>query len=84
MLFFAFGGIGNYQLNMNSLAVSMGYGVRVGLEDNIWYDPARTVKATNSMLLERIHHLIEANQQVLISSSELRVQLGLRLRGDQK
>ncbi len=31
-------GIGNNQLMMNSLAIAIGRGVRVGLEDNIWYD----------------------------------------------
>ncbi|MBP6965246.1 MAG: 3-keto-5-aminohexanoate cleavage protein [Armatimonadetes bacterium] len=32
---------------MNSLAVAMGGGVRVGLEDSVWYDVARTSPARN-------------------------------------
>tara|TARA_R110000868_G_scaffold134407_1_gene346367 strand:- start:18 stop:761 length:744 start_codon:yes stop_codon:yes gene_type:complete len=31
-------GIGDDQLKMNSLSIAVGGGVRVGLEDNIWYD----------------------------------------------
>ena len=50
-------GIGNYQLSMNSVAIAMGGGVRVGLEDNIWYDPDRNRLARNSDLIRRIHTL---------------------------
>ncbi|MHC4166716.1 MAG: 3-keto-5-aminohexanoate cleavage protein [Planctomycetota bacterium] len=39
--FWSLAGIGNYQRMMNSLAIISG-GVRVGLEDNIWFDTART------------------------------------------
>ncbi|MFC1958330.1 3-keto-5-aminohexanoate cleavage protein [Chloroflexota bacterium] len=48
------GGVGNYQLEMNTLALVAGGGVRVGLEDNIWYDSARTKLATNRDLVARI------------------------------
>ena len=36
--FCSLGGIGDAQLLMNSLAISLGIGVRTGLEDNLWYD----------------------------------------------
>ena len=36
------GGVGNFQLSMNAMALVAGGGVRTGLEDNIWYDQART------------------------------------------
>jgi 3-keto-5-aminohexanoate cleavage enzyme len=71
------GAVGNDQLKANSLAIAMGYGVRVGLEDNFWFDPERTQLATNLSLLERIHSLIAANQKTLMSSSELRRKLHL-------
>jgi 3-keto-5-aminohexanoate cleavage enzyme len=71
------GAVGNDQLKANSLAIAMGYGVRVGLEDNFWFDPERTQLATNLSLLERIHSLIAANQKILMSSSELRRKLHL-------
>ena len=32
---------------------------RIGLEDNIWYNEARTKKATNFDLLKRIHLLLD-------------------------
>ena len=50
-------GIGNWQLMVNATAIAVGGGVRVGLEDNIWYDSRRTRQATNADLLERIHIL---------------------------
>ena len=74
---FSIGGVGNYQLRMNSLAISMGCGVRVGLEDNIWYDKNRTKLASNADLLRRIKEIARANERELMTSSELRNILGL-------
>lgn len=48
------GGIGDSQLNMNMLSIISGGGVRVGLEDNIWYDIDRTKLATNCSLVKRV------------------------------
>lgn len=48
------GGVGQYQLQMNSMALAAGGGVRIGLEDNIWYDQERTRLAANRDLIERI------------------------------
>lgn len=72
------GAVGNDQLKANSLAIAMGYGVRVGLEDNFWFDPQRTQLATNLSLLERIHTLIAANQKQVMTSAELRKHLHLK------
>lgn len=71
-------GIGNYQRMMNSLAIISGGGVRVGLEDNIWYDTARTRLASNSDLLRRIHRLAEANERRVMSPEKLRRLLNLQ------
>jgi uncharacterized protein (DUF849 family) len=73
----SFGGVGDAQLMMNSLAISAGGGVRVGLEDNIWYDSARTRLAANSELISRIHRLAEANQREIMTPAELRKLLNL-------
>ena len=54
-------GMGDSQLKMNSIAIAVGGGVRVGLEDNIWLDQDRKQLARNSDLLKRIRCLIEAN-----------------------
>lgn len=65
-------GIGNSQLMMNSLAIAIGKGVRVGLEDNIWYDAERTRLARNEELIERIHVIAKANNRDIMTPSEFR------------
>lgn len=75
---FSLGGVGDAQLTVNSLAVAMGYGVRVGLEDNYWYDRDRTHLATNLELLQRIQEFARANEKEVMSPQELRSLLGLK------
>ncbi len=70
-------GIGDAQLAMNSVAIAMGGGVRVGLEDNIYYDASRTRLASNADLLRRIHTIAEANERRLMAPTQLRQILGL-------
>lgn len=74
----SFAGIGDAQLMMNSIAIAAGGGVRVGLEDTIWYDKSRTKLATNSDLLRRIHILAEANERQVMSPKSLRKRLNLK------
>lgn len=76
--FFSLGGVGNNQLPVNSLAISMGYGVRVGLEDNLWYDPSRTRLASNRELLQRVKELGRANEKEIMTPAELRSLLSLK------
>jgi 3-keto-5-aminohexanoate cleavage enzyme len=76
--FWSLAGIGNYQWMMNSIAIVSGGGVRVGLEDNIWFDTARTRLATNSDLLLRIHRLAEATERRVMSPANLRELLNLQ------
>ena len=76
--YWSLGGIGNAQLMMNSIAVAVGGGVRVGLEDNIWYDPGRTRLAANADLIRRIHNLAEANERKVMPSGNLRKLLNLK------
>jgi uncharacterized protein (DUF849 family) len=71
------GGVGRAQLAVNSLAVSIGYGVRIGLEDNLWYDKNRTKLASNMGLLERIHNIAVANGREFMAPAELRDLLNL-------
>ena len=52
--YWSVGGIGGWQLKMNTLAVILGGGVRVGLEDNIWLDNDRKQLATNYTLVKRV------------------------------
>ena len=71
-------GVGNAQLAMNSIAIAYGGGVRVGLEDNIWYDSARTRLARNADLLRRIHTLAQANERAIMTPSAFRQRLKLQ------
>jgi uncharacterized protein (DUF849 family) len=48
------GGVGNPQLRMNLLSIVSGGGVRLGLEDNIWFDEERKRLSTNFDLVKRI------------------------------
>lgn len=71
------GGVGNYQLKMNALALVAGGGVRVGLEDNIWYDSARTRLATNWDLVARIVNIARTMDKEPYTPEETRTLLGL-------
>jgi uncharacterized protein (DUF849 family) len=68
--YISLGGIGGSQLPVNATAVANGYGVRTGLEDNIWFDSAQTVKAANIDLLKRVHSLMALNERQLLTSAE--------------
>ena len=70
-------GIGDAQLMMNSVAIAVGGGVRVGLEDNIWYDPGRTQLARNADLLRRVHKLADSNERKVMTPKEVRKFLNL-------
>jgi len=70
-------GIGDAQLMVNSIAIAANGGVRVGLEDNIWYDPGRTRLARNADLVRRIHRLAESNERKIMTPGELRKLLNL-------
>lgn len=80
----SFAGIGDYQFRMNSIAIVMGGGVRVGLEDNIWFDSKRTKLARNIDLIERIHNIAEANERQVMAPTELREKLNLHKGTDGK
>ncbi|MDW7657497.1 MAG: 3-keto-5-aminohexanoate cleavage protein [Bacillota bacterium] len=75
---FSLGGIGRDQLQTNSLAIAMGYGVRVGLEDNIWYDQDRTRLASNGDLIRRLGVIAQANDKRFMKPAQLRERLGLK------
>ena len=70
-------GIGEHQLMMNSVAIAIGGGVRVGLEDNIWYDSSRSKLASNGDLIKRIHVLAGANDRKIMTSEEFRRKMNL-------
>ena len=70
-------GIGRHQLAANAMAIAAGGHVRVGLEDNIWWDRARTTPATNERLVERVALLAEQLERPLATPADVRRMLGL-------
>lgn len=71
------GGVGNAQLPMNAMSIVAGGGVRIGLEDNIWFDLDRTRLATNRELVERILLIAETMGKKPYTCAEARALLGL-------
>jgi len=65
-------GLGDTQLSMNTVALSSGGGVRVGLEDNIWYDRNRQRLARNIDLVRRVHRLAEVLERRIMPPEEFR------------
>ena len=73
------GGIGRYQLDANVIAIAGGGHVRVGLEDNIYFDRQRTVLADNLQLVRRIAGIAREMGRELASPAEVRQILDLPL-----
>jgi len=55
--YWTLGGIGKFQLAMNTLGLTEGNGARVGLEDNLYFTNEGSILATNALLVERIANL---------------------------
>lgn len=70
-------GIGRFQLLVNRLAIQEGGHVRVGLEDNLWFDEQRTDPATNPRLIERVVKLAREAGREIASPDETRALIGL-------
>jgi 3-keto-5-aminohexanoate cleavage enzyme len=70
-------GVGRHQLAMNRLAIAMGGHVRVGLEDNIWWDDDRTELATNARLVERLVAIGRAMGREPATPTQVRARLGI-------
>jgi len=73
----ALAGIGDAQVSMNTLAVALGGGVRVGLEDAIYMGPDGEQLATNEALVRRIHELADLNGHEVMEPAQLRDRLDL-------
>lgn len=73
----ALAGIGRAQLDAALLALGTGGHVRIGLEDNVWHDRARSRPATNAGLVERVAALAELAERPLATPAQARDLLGL-------
>ncbi len=70
-------GIGKFQLPMNVAAIAAGGGVRVGIEDSIYYDYGRTRLATNEELVRRVVRIAEELERPVATPAEARRMIGL-------
>lgn len=76
--YWSIGGIGSNQLKMNMNGIINGGGIRIGLEDNIWFDKDRVELATNMNLLKRVNLIIKTLGIEIASPKEVREMLNLR------
>jgi len=74
---FAVAGIGRFQTAANMLGIAAGGHVRVGIEDNIWWDRDRTSLATNPQLVQRVCQMADIVERPVATPAETRALLGL-------
>jgi uncharacterized protein (DUF849 family) len=70
-------GTGRFQLPINVASVVMGGGVRIGVEDCIYYDYDKKILATNEMLVDRIVRIAGEVGREVATPGETRKLLGL-------
>ena len=70
-------GIGKFQLPVNMLSITMGGHVRVGLEDNIYYDYNKAVQATNADLVKRLVRVADELMRPVATINQTRTKLEL-------
>jgi len=71
------GGFGIFQLVVNTSALLMGGHVRVGIEDNIWYDNGKEELTSNVKSIERIKRLSLELGREIATPEESRKMIGL-------
>jgi 3-keto-5-aminohexanoate cleavage enzyme len=71
------GGLGQYQLDANVMSIAAGGHVRVGLEDNVFFDRARTDKADNPRLVARVARIAREMGRPPATPAEARALIGL-------
>ncbi len=70
-------GVGRYQLSMNAAAITMGGHVRVGLEDNPFYDYRNREPTTNLALVKRLVRISTELGRPVATPNETRSRLKL-------
>jgi len=70
-------GIGRFQFSVNTMSVAMGGNVRVGLEDNLFYDAEKKLPASNLGLVERVAKFSRAAEREIATPAEAREIIGL-------
>lgn len=69
------GGIGVFQLIINAASMIMGGHVRVGLEDNIWYDSKKKKLISNEQLIQRVVRISSELGREIATPTEVREML---------
>lgn len=70
--YWSLGGIGLNQKYMNMLGMIAANGIRIGLEDNIWFDDDKEILATNYSLVERIIKTTQASGREIATPIDVR------------
>jgi uncharacterized protein (DUF849 family) len=70
-------GIGSTQISVTALAATIAPGVRIGLEDCLWFDRDQSKLATNSNLVRRTHQMADLVDRPIMLPRELRALLQL-------
>jgi 3-keto-5-aminohexanoate cleavage enzyme len=78
--YFSIGGIGNYQLGSNLAGILYADGIRIGLEDNIYFNSERTELASNKSLVERIKTICDFYNRPRYTCLELRELLDIPMK----
>jgi len=72
--------IGRLQVELMTMALALGGNVRVGLEDNVFYDYEKKTLATNVELVRRVRNIAHAMGLELATPKEARQMLSLPAR----
>jgi len=75
--YYSLGGIGNSQYKMNCYGVLSEGGIRIGLEDNIFFDSDRKKLASNEDFLKRIKNFAKLSDRKIAKPKEARKILGI-------
>jgi uncharacterized protein (DUF849 family) len=72
-------GIGRFQRRVTHWAVAMGGHVRIGLEDNLWFDDDRTDLSTNARLVERVVEVARSMGREPATPGDVRRRFGIEI-----
>jgi uncharacterized protein (DUF849 family) len=72
------GGGGKFQLSVNLSSILLGGNVRVGLEDNLYYDDEKKQLASNEMLVKRLVNFSKEIGRPIATVKETREILSLK------
>lgn len=73
----ALAGIGRFQFAVNQIALAINQGVRIGLEDNLYFDEEKNL-ATNLSLVKRLREICQISGKKIANAQEMRSLLNLK------